>query len=629
MAIAMPNATDNTALGAELTRVAHALAAALAEEGAEAPTLPPRSQGPVAALGQRLGLTPFETDVLAFAIGVELNAEIAALAAKVAGDPRTTFASFGVALAALEQPDWSATAPGRPLRRLRLVSLTSPERLLTSELRVDERVLHALFAGDGIDERLTPYLRPLSGLPRPADQLRQHARHIAAYLNEPETRGLVVSGRHPADIRLAVAEAAGARPVWRLAPADLPAAATERESFARLWEREARLTGALLLVEAEGEEHAHWLAHLLADQPGPVVVAGQEPPAPDPAWPALHIPAPDRSEQAQLWRRALGGQARRMNGAIDALTQTFDLAEAEIGTLAAKVGQGSRRLEQDLWEACRGSARPRLGNLAQRIEPVAGWDDLILPEESLATLRTLAAQVKHRHKVYQDWGFGGKSNRGLGISALFAGPSGTGKTMAAEVIARALQLDLYRIDLSAVVSKYIGETEKNLRALFDAAEGTGAILLFDEADALFGKRSEVGDAHDRYANIEVSYLLQRMEAYAGLAILTTNMRSALDEAFVRRIRFAVTFPFPNYAARLRIWQGVFPESAELDDLAWEKLARLELAAGHIRNVAVNAAFLAADAGQAIGMEHLLQSALIECANLEKSVSPTEIAGWVP
>ena len=200
--------------------------------------------------------------------------------------------------------------------------------------------------------------------------------------------------------------------------------------------------------------------------------------------------------------------------------------------------------------------------------------------------------------------------------------------MAAEVIARSLQLDLYRIDLSAVVSKYIGETEKNLRTLFDAAEGTGAILLFDEADALFGKRSEVGDAHDRYANIEVSYLLQRMEAYGGLAILTTNMRGSLDDAFTRRIRFAVTFPFPNYAARLRVWQGVFPQAAHLGDLSCEKLAKLELSAGHIRNVAVNAAFLAAEDARPIGMDHMLAAAMIECANLEKPVTPTEVAGWV-
>jgi SpoVK/Ycf46/Vps4 family AAA+-type ATPase len=200
--------------------------------------------------------------------------------------------------------------------------------------------------------------------------------------------------------------------------------------------------------------------------------------------------------------------------------------------------------------------------------------------------------------------------------------------MAAEVIAGAMDLDLYRIDLSAVVSKYIGETEKNLRALFDAAEGTGAVLLFDEADALFGKRSEVSDAHDRYANIEVSYLLQRMEAYSGLAVLTTNMRGALDDAFVRRIRFAVNFPFPTYASRLAIWKGVFPTEATLGDLAWDKLARLELSAGHIRNVALNAAFLAAEASRPIGMDHLLRSAMIECANIEKAVTPTEIAGWV-
>jgi SpoVK/Ycf46/Vps4 family AAA+-type ATPase len=190
--------------------------------------------------------------------------------------------------------------------------------------------------------------------------------------------------------------------------------------------------------------------------------------------------------------------------------------------------------------------------LAQRIEPVAGWNDIVLPEAQKQILRELTAQVRQRKKVYQDWGFAGTGSRGLGISALFAGESGTGKTMAAEVLANELQLDLYRIDLSQVVNKYIGETEKNLKQIFDAAEEGGAILLFDEADALFGKRSDVKDSHDRYSNIEVSYLLQRMEAYGGLAVLTTNMKGALDKAFLRRIRFVVQFPYPDAAHRADI-----------------------------------------------------------------------------
>jgi SpoVK/Ycf46/Vps4 family AAA+-type ATPase len=236
--------------------------------------------------------------------------------------------------------------------------------------------------------------------------------------------------------------------------------------------------------------------------------------------------------------------------------------------------------------------------------------------------------VRHRHQVYEAWGFAAKGPRGLGISALFAGASGTGKTMAAEVLAHTLRLDLYRIDLSQVVSKYIGETEKNLRKVFDAAEGGAAILLFDEADALFGKRSEVKDSHDRYANVEVSYLLQRMEAYQGLAILTTNMKAALDQAFLRRIRFVMQFPFPDPGQRAEIWRRIFPQAVPTEGLDWEQLARRNVAGGHIRNIAMNATFLAADEGASVAMRHLLQAARGEYAKLEKPLTETEIARWV-
>jgi SpoVK/Ycf46/Vps4 family AAA+-type ATPase len=236
--------------------------------------------------------------------------------------------------------------------------------------------------------------------------------------------------------------------------------------------------------------------------------------------------------------------------------------------------------------------------------------------------------VRQRSKVYETWGFTTKGTRGLGISALFAGASGTGKTMAAEVLAGELRLDLYRIDLSQVVSKYIGETEKNLRRVFDAAEEGSAILLFDEADALFGKRSEVKDSHDRYANIEVSYLLQRMEAYRGLAVLTTNMKNALDQAFLRRIRFVVQFPFPDAAQRAEIWRRIFPADTPTEDLKVDKLARLNVSGGNIRNIALNAAFLAADAGEPVGMAHLLRAARGEYSKLEKPLTEPEIGGWV-
>jgi SpoVK/Ycf46/Vps4 family AAA+-type ATPase len=235
--------------------------------------------------------------------------------------------------------------------------------------------------------------------------------------------------------------------------------------------------------------------------------------------------------------------------------------------------------------------------------------------------------VRYRARVCDEWGFAEKSNRGLGLSGLFAGPSGTGKTLAAEVLANELELDLFRIDLSTVVSKYIGETEKNLRRVFDAAEEGGAILLFDEADALFGKRSEVKDSHDRYANVEISYLLQRMEAYRGLAILATNMKEALDPAFLRRLRFVVLFPFPDQAQRAEIWRRIFPAKTPTDSLDIDGLARLSISGGNIRNIALNAAFAAAGSEEPVRMPHLLGAVRLEYEKLEKPLTHTELGNW--
>jgi SpoVK/Ycf46/Vps4 family AAA+-type ATPase len=283
-----------------------------------------------------------------------------------------------------------------------------------------------------------------------------------------------------------------------------------------------------------------------------------------------------------------------------------------------------------IWDLCRRRLRSALDGLASRIDSNLTWDDLVLPAAQKAILHVLAGQLRQRSLVYEQWGFAAKSQRGLGISALFYGPSGVGKTMAAEVLAGELKLDLYHIDLSRVVSKYIGQTEANLRRVFDAAEENGAILLFDEADSLFGVRSQVKDSHDRYANIEVSYLLQRMESYRGLAILTTNMRQALDQAFLRRIRFSVEFPFPNAAQRAQIWQGVFPAATRTEGLDFERLAHLRIAGGSIRNIALNAAFLAAEGGgdqPTVRMSHLQQAAQSEYAKLERRLTPTEAEAW--
>jgi SpoVK/Ycf46/Vps4 family AAA+-type ATPase len=342
---------------------------------------------------------------------------------------------------------------------------------------------------------------------------------------------------------------------------------------------------------------------------------------------------PDPEESQALWLRALGPDASGLNGQLDGVISQFSLdaramraAAAQAGADASAEGEGADFAAR-LWDACRTQSRARLDDLAQRIESVSGWDDIVLPPAQLQTLREIAAQVHRRAQVYGRWGFGAKGRRGLGISALFAGPSGTGKTLAAEILANDLRLDLYRIDLSQVVSKYIGETEKNLRRVFDAAEDGGAVLLFDEADALFGKRSEVKDSHDRYANIEISYLLQRMESYRGLAVLTTNMKSVLDTAFLRRLRFVVQFPFPDAEQRAHIWRRVFPDQTPTEGLDHAKLSRLSVAGGNIRNIAIQAAFLAAHAGEPVRMRHLLAAARAEYAKLEKTMADSECRDW--
>lgn len=323
----------------------------------------------------------------------------------------------------------------------------------------------------------------------------------------------------------------------------------------------------------------------------------------------LEFPIPSFRQRRQLWNHLMGPAAAEFS--IDKLAGQFALTTEQIRdvviTARDKGVQHGRGLEdEDLFAAARAHSNPRLGDLARKITPRYTWDDLVLPRDPVTILREIVDTVLRRPIVLDEWGIGQKLASG-GVTVLFAGPPGTGKTMAAEVIARELGLDLYKIDLSGVVSKYIGETEKNLERIFNEAQSSNAILFFDEADSIFGKRSEVKDAHDRYANIEVSYLLQRMEAYDGVTILATNLRANLDEAFTRRLQFAVDMPFPEAEDRLRIWRTLFPpDLPHDDDLDFMLLAkRFKLAGGNIRNVIVSAAYLAAGNGHKVTMEHLL------------------------
>jgi hypothetical protein len=587
------------------------------------------------------GLTPFERDVVLLSAADELDPTTAARCAAASGDPQRAHPTFSLALAALDDPHWSALTPVAPLRRWRIVELDDPTRLTTSRLRLDERILHFLLGSPYLDARLHGQLRRI-----PVPQSLTPSYDLAASgLAEGWTASggfeaplVQVSGgdlRSRADIA-AVAAARSGLGLYSMSAEDLPSDPVERDRLARLWQREAILLPAALLVEVgelDRDQRAATEA-FLATAAVPVVVSSEDPLRSERSYGArVAVPRLDDEEQFALWGEAFRDVADIDDGELRSLVSQFQLPPHVVRSAAGAVRrrlphEDERDVAQLAWQAGLDEARIGMDELGRRITPQAGWDDLVLHGRQTSVLREIVAHVRQRATVHQEWGFAATLRRGLGVTAMFAGGSGTGKTLAAEVMAKELGLDLFVVDLSQVVSKYIGETEKNLRRVFDAAERGGALLLFDEADALFGKRSEVKDSHDRYANLEVSYLLMRMEAYRGLAILTTNMKQALDTAFLRRIRFVVDFPFPAEHERAEIWRRVLPPQAPVKDIDTGLLAQLTVAGGSIRNIALSGAFLAAEEGDRLQMRHMLAAARTEYLKLERSLTPVEVRGWV-
>jgi hypothetical protein len=572
------------------------------------------------------GLSPFERDLVTLCAGVEMDSSIASLCARAQGDSARIHPTWSLALATLPGAHWSALSPSAPLRRWGLVELGGSDSLVLRTLSLDERVLHYLAGLDHVDDSIAALARPIE---RPAALLPIHldlAGRLAAAWSHPTAGApvLVLCGAGP-EIRQAIAAEAMDRTgleLWSMAADVLPGSPAELTTIARLWERESWLDRRTLLVECRDVVAADstWttVCRLAERISSPLILSGRELPflAGRPCR-MFSVETPTAAEQRAAWRSALAARASS-DGLADRLASQFNLDASAIAEAVNEAGTAD--FDSDVWHACVGRARPRLSDLAERIAPGATWEDLVLPEVEVVTLRHIAAHGRRRALVQEEWGFAAGAKHGLGVSVLFEGDSGTGKTLAAEVIAHDLELDLYRVDLSQVVSKYIGETEKNLRRVFDAADAGGAVLLFDEADAIFGRRSEVRDSHDRYANIEVGYLLQRMEAFRGIAILTTNMRSALDPAFLRRLRFVVTFPFPDEQLRERIWSQVFPSSAPVCNLDTVALARLPVTGGSIRNIALLAAFLAADDGGLVTMRHLLAAARTEFQKLGRNLT---------
>ena len=580
-------------------------------------------------LAVRLGLTPLDAQLLLVALAPDLERAFEPLYGYLNDDVSRRRATTGLALELCGLPVHSAEArarlhPTAPLRALGLLRVEDPERpFLSRSLRVPDRVVAHLLGDDtqdpALEGRARPPATPLD--PIQADTLTQRlakrlaAGPLTAYLREHcEGDGFVCAA---AAVRAAGLEALHYTPGTPAPATDSSDSGDLGDHEIRVLLREARLRGCALLVFPLPEKPGP-LVRALAVPDVPVLFAGTA--AYDPQWCDGHrdplvLDAPrQRSGGLDAWSAALGDPADEPDPELAQVVAPYRLGVEQIrrAALAARqlaAFEDSPVSGAHLRRAARQQSASGLEQHARRIRPAVGWDDLVLPEAPLAHLRELALRARHRDRVLGDWRLSAGGGRGRGVLALFAGESGTGKTLSAEVVAAELGLDLYVVQLSSVVDKYVGETEKNLERIFTEADRTDAVLLFDEADAVFGKRSEVKDAHDRYANLESAYLLQRLESFDGVAVLTTNLRANIDDAFTRRLDLVVDFPFPDAAQRLALWRHSLVSVPCVPGIDPERCAReFELAGGSIRSAVVTAAYAAAGRGGAVTDADLLAGA---------------------
>ena len=568
-------------------------------------------------VARSFGLDTLDIEILLIALLPDLDARFERVYGYLNDDVTQRRPTIGLALEVCGVSPISAEARARfadtgPLLEYALLQVEDRDRpFLTRTVCVSDRVTAYLLGDDRIDPALAPWLaESLVLLNDGANDLGAALRAGARLCYVRELPGASARALAHGAIREA------GLPTISLDVGDVPA--EELASTLRSAVREALLEDAALVVgPAEAlMRGGQDVVRPYATARAPVVLCGTA--RWDPSWsremPLVTEALPlTEAERAERWSASLDGELADGVDVIRATSQ-FRLSPVQIAnaaraaTLHAAVS-GAPIGQTELAEACREQNAAGLERLARRIDASVCWDDIVLPAEPLRQLREIASRARWRGRVLDEWGMGGGSTHRRGISALFVGPSGTGKTMAAEVIANDLELDLYRVDLASVVDKYIGETEKNLGRIFDEAEGVSGVLLFDEADALFGRRSEVRDSHDRYANIEVAYLLQRMESFNGVAILATNMRANLDEAFTRRLDVIVSFPLPDQTARQRIWElslpPVVPRSAGIDFAA---LARsFDISGGDIRNACLAAVYHAAAEERALRMDDLFEA----------------------
>lgn len=601
-------------------------------ESADAHLAAPPTTGPLQRLADAFALSPLDLDLLVIALAPDLDQRFERFYGYLHDDVTRRRASPGLALELLGQSLMDVTARARlgddsPLMRGGLIRIEETERpFLSRSLRVPDRVAAHLLGGDAVDADLGPAVlepdRRTAGVEEPVARVLRSGDELI-YLRETVDAGA-------AGIGASAFESVG-RSALCLDPRRVEAGAML--DFARTALRESRLSGRGLVVgPIDGMDDS--VLQTLTEHSRPVVLHGRNVWDPErcnrPAF--IHeLELPPQEEQRELWLDHLGADIRP----DDPVFGPFRMGPRQIRRAVA-AGRAHAAAEGSSFDAgalaagARGQNSAGLGRLARRVVPDATWDDIVLPDETDEQLAQVVARVAHRNQVLDEWRLRRGGGRGEGITAMFAGDSGTGKTLAAEVIANALGLDMYVIDLSTVVDKYVGETEKNLEKIFTEAEGVNGILFFDEADALFGKRSEVSDARDRYANVEVAYLLQRMEQFDGLAVLASNLKGNIDDAFARRLSVVVDFPDPDENHRRRLWErllGAAPRAADadLDFLA----AAFPITGGNIRNVAVTASYLAAADGTAVNMHCLIRGVQIEYRKLGRLCTEKEFGPYFP
>lgn len=594
------------------------------------------------------GLTDFDVDAILVGLAPEIDLRYERLYAYLHDDVTRRRPSVDLALnllcasagEKLQQRD--RFAPDAPLRRHHLIEVfADPQRpnapLLSHHFRLDQQIVRLLLLDDSLDSRLATCCditaRAGDGTPLTA-AMQQQLRDLTSAHGQSPLR-LYFQGPAQCGQARAVAVLAESHKV-RVLDVDLRGLGATVTSTAtdvlHVLVREGWFRGALLYlrgIETVSDVtalRALWRAlrelpvHFVIEEMGAWIPAADKPLGVV----TVAFAYPEVTERREWWQQCLRQyELEPESETLTALAQRYRMTYSQIqdatAVAASSIG-GS--LAQALFAAARAQCGHDLASLATKIEPRATWDDLVLPEDETAQLHEICNRFNYRDKVLNEWGFAKKLSYGLGITALFSGGSGTGKTMAAEVIANALGLDLYRIDLAQVVSKYIGETEKNLDKVFTAAANANAILFFDEADALFGKRSEVKDSHDRYANLEISYLLQKMEQYEGIAVLATNLSDNLDQAFTRRLAFSIHFPFPDEAARFRMWERAWPQAVPVGESIDRTLLSREwkVSGGNIKNICISSAFFSAESDCAIGRDHLLRAIKREYQKMSKQVS---------